>query len=293
MVQPMGGLPWATTVTPTNSTTNASNSSATQTQTASGESAFAEQLAGALQTALNQSGNGSQFEINIQPGTGADANQYTITVTENGGSPATPAATANAATSITPTTTPATTPATTPTPASTTTPSSAANATTANNASSVDYGSPVPWTPPTFTPAQLSTMTPADVYWAEQPPAVQQLRYMQVDERGSYAETLAAEGYTIDVPIMVDGGDPLSVMIQREIDGYTWVPSALQPNIPAGPGMDVPGEPEYAANNPPAGSIQVTTAFALGTDISADPVVSASDAQNYVLNQASSATIAS
>jgi hypothetical protein len=141
-------------------------------------------------------------------------------------------------------------------------------------------------------------MTPADVYWAEQPPAVQQLRYMQTDERAGYAEQLAAEGYTIDVPIMVDGGDPLAVMIQREIDGYTWVPSALQANIPAGPGMDVPGEPEYAPNDPPAGSIQVTTAFALGTDIGADPVVSASDAQNYVLNQAgasssTSTTIAS
>jgi hypothetical protein len=128
-------------------------------------------------------------------------------------------------------------------------------------------------------------MSPADAYWAEQPPAVQQLRYMEVDERGSYAETLAAEGYTIDVPIMVDGGDPLAVMIQREIEGYTWVPSALQANIPAGPGIDVPGAPIYNPNDPPQGSILVTTAFALGTNLQ-DPVVSQQDMQTYVLDQA-------
>jgi hypothetical protein len=135
------------------------------------------------------------------------------------------------------------------------------------------------------TAAQLATMTPADAYWAEQPAAVQALRYMPVEERGTYAEGLAAEGYTIDVPIMVDGQDPLAIMIMREIDGYTWVPSGLQPNIPAGPGMEVPGAVPYNPNDPPPGSIQVSTAFALGTDLAADPCVSAQDVQNYVLNQ--------
>lgn len=115
---------------------------------------------------------------------------------------------------------------------------------------------------------------------------------MMMDQRGGCAEELAAEGYTIDVPIMVDGGDPLAVMIQRKIEGYTWVPSALMANIPAGPGIEIPNAPLYDPNHPPPGSIIVSTAFALGTNIAADPVVSAQDAQNYVLNQsgASSAT---
>ncbi len=128
-------------------------------------------------------------------------------------------------------------------------------------------------------------MTPSQAYWAEQPPAVQTLQFMQMDERGSAAEELAAQGYTIDVPIMVDGGDPLAVMIQRLEDGYTWVPSALQQNIPAGPGIDDTGATPYNPNSPPAGSIIVSTKFALGTDLAADPVVSAQDAQTFVTDQ--------
>jgi hypothetical protein len=128
-------------------------------------------------------------------------------------------------------------------------------------------------------------MTPSQAYWAEQPPAVQALQFMQMDERGGAAEELAAQGYTIDVPIMVDGGDPLAVMIQRLEDGYTWVPSALQQNIPAGPGMDDTGATPYNPNSPPAGSIIVSTQFAVGTDLAADPVVSAADAQTFVTDQ--------
>lgn len=289
MVQAMGGLPWATDVSQTNAAANPSN--ATQTQNAtqqSSESAFAEQLASALQTALNQSGNGSQFEINIQPGQGANSNQYTITVTEETTSSGTDAATPTPGTTSTNSTTTAPASSSSSTSVASPSTSSTSASAAANPASGVQYSSPASWTPPTFTAAQLATMTPADVYWAEQPPAVQQLRYMQTDERASYAEQLAAEGYTIDVPIMVDGGDPLAVMIQREIDGYTWVPSATQQNIPAGPGMFVPGVAPYNPNDPPPGSIQVTTAFALGTDIAADPVVSAQDAQTYVLSQAGS-----
>lgn len=134
-------------------------------------------------------------------------------------------------------------------------------------------------------------MTPADAYWAAQPPAVQALRYMLPDQRFALAEQLASQGYTIDVPIMVDNEDPLFVMIQRQIEGYTWVPSALQPNIPAGPGIMFPGAPAYDPNNPPPGSITVSTAFAVGTNLQ-DPCVGQADIQKYVLGQAgaSSAT---
>lgn len=89
---------------------------------------------------------------------------------------------------------------------------------------------------------------------------------MPDDQRYAAAQQLANEGYTIDVPIMVWGWDPLATMIVRQNDGLTWVPSALQPNIPVAPGDTFPGLPSYDPNNPPAGSIQVTTAFAIGTN---------------------------
>ncbi len=115
-------------------------------------------------------------------------------------------------------------------------------------------------------------MTPTEAYWASQPPAVQALQNCPDDEKAALAQQLANEGYTIDVPIMVWGWDPLATMIQRQEDGYTWVPSALQPSVDIAPGVSVPGETSYNPNDPPAGSIQVSIAFADGTDIAADPV---------------------
>lgn len=109
-------------------------------------------------------------------------------------------------------------------------------------------------------------MTPDQAYWAEQPPAIQALQYMPDDQRMAAAQQLANEGYTIDVPIMVWGWDPLATMIDRQNNGYTWVPSALQSDVPVTPGNTFPGLPSYDPNNPPAGSIQVTTAFAIGTN---------------------------
>ena len=120
--------------------------------------------------------------------------------------------------------------------------------------------------------ASTSEMTPTEAYWAEQPPAVQALQYAPDDQKAAMAQQLANEGYTIDVPIMVWGWDPLATMIQRQEDGYTWVPSALQPSSDIAPGVSMPGEASYNASNPPAGSIQVSTAFADGTDIAADPI---------------------
>ena len=117
-----------------------------------------------------------------------------------------------------------------------------------------------------------SSETPTDAYWASQPAAVQALRYAPDDQKGAMAQQLASEGYAIDVPIMVWGWDPLATMIQRQEEGYTWVPSALQQSVQVAPGVSMPGEASYNPSQPPAGSIQVSTAFANGTDIAADPV---------------------
>ncbi|GEM_PF-2224314 len=121
-------------------------------------------------------------------------------------------------------------------------------------------------------PPATSSETPTDAYWASQPAAVQALRYAPDDQKVELAQQLASEGYSIDVPIMVWGWDPLATMIQRQEEGYTWVPSALQPSVGVAPGVTMPGQDSYNPNRPPAGSIQVSTAFANGTNIAADPV---------------------
>ncbi len=135
---------------------------------------------------------------------------------------------------------------------------------------------PAIYTPPaaTTTPATIdkSKMTPDDAYWAEQPPAVQALRNMGDADVGPAAMKLAQEGYQIDVPIMVWHWDPLTTMIERQNYGYTWVPSALQSPVQLPPGLSFPGLPSYDANNPPAGSIKVTTDFAAGTNMQ-DPFI--------------------
>jgi hypothetical protein len=98
-----------------------------------------------------------------------------------------------------------------------------------------------------------------DAYWAAQPPAVQALRTMQnPEERTVTATQLAAEGYSIDVPIMVWGWDPSITTAMRQADGYTWVPSAMQNPVEDAPGLSGYGNTAgYNPNNPPAGSIAV------------------------------------
>ncbi|HTR34817.1 MAG TPA: hypothetical protein VMH80_02870 [Bryobacteraceae bacterium] len=97
-----------------------------------------------------------------------------------------------------------------------------------------------------------------DAYWAQQPSAVQALRNMQPEQRAAAAHSLAAEGYTIDVPIMVWGWDPSITTDLRQSFGYTWVPSALQNPVETMPGnAALPGMTAYNPNQPPAGSIPV------------------------------------
>jgi hypothetical protein len=78
-----------------------------------------------------------------------------------------------------------------------------------------------------------------------------------MDERQALGEQLANEGYSIDVPIMIWGWDPGKVTAARESYGYTWVPSALQQQVSAAPGITGGGITPYNPTNPPSGSIQV------------------------------------
>jgi hypothetical protein len=97
-----------------------------------------------------------------------------------------------------------------------------------------------------------------DAYWAAQPAAVQQLRDIpDPEKRGALATQLAAEGYKIDVPIMMWGWDPAKTMAMRVSDGYTWVPSAYQNPVEVAPGINFPPGKPYDPNNPPPDSIRM------------------------------------
>jgi hypothetical protein len=97
-----------------------------------------------------------------------------------------------------------------------------------------------------------------DTYWANQPAAVQQLREIKdPDKRGALATQLAADGYKIDVPIMMWGWDPAKTTAMRESFGYTWVPTAYQAPVEVAPGVSFPPMASYDPKNPPPNSIQV------------------------------------
>jgi hypothetical protein len=126
---------------------------------------------------------------------------------------------------------------------------------------------PAPKVTPPLPVDSTPTHTEADAYWAGQPAAVQVLRGMPDDDaKEKLALSLANQGYSIDTQIMVWNWDPQMTMQVRENQGYAWVPSFGQSNVPIGPGLSMPGVPNsYSPNSPPAGSIAVSTAFAVGT----------------------------
>ncbi len=248
----------------------------TDSTTASAGDSFAQELETAIEGIVSQSGNGSQFEIDIQSGKSANGgNDYTITVKNLGsaGTISSTAAPSQTATAPQAASKLAATAQATPSPApAATSPTSVLDELMPSPAGTT----PAIYTPPaaTTTPATIdkSKMTPDDAYWAEQPPAVQALRNMGDADVGPAAMKLAQEGYQIDVPIMVWHWDPLTTMIERQNYGYTWVPSALQSPVQLPPGLSFPGLPSYDANNPPTGSIKVTTDFAAGTNMQ-DPFI--------------------
>ncbi|MBZ5632809.1 MAG: hypothetical protein LAO55_06720 [Acidobacteriia bacterium] len=205
---------------------------------------FTEQLTAALEGYLAQSGNSSNLEIDIQASQSQNSGvrQFIVTVKN----PDSAAGQAGTAASLTP-------PA-----AGTSKPQALASVTASTPAS----------TPSTkATPSNNPQMDAADAYWAAQPEAVQQLRDIKdFGERSLMAQQLADQGYTIDLPIMAWGWDPLTTMQTRQTYGYTWVPSMNQ--APAStPGLTVADQKPYDPAKPPAGSIAVNTDFAKGLGI--------------------------
>ena len=83
------------------------------------------------------------------------------------------------------------------------------------------------------------------------------------------AGQLADQGYTVDLPIMVWGWDPMKTMLTRKMYGYNWVPSFNQSPVST-PNLALPGQTPYDPDRPPPGSIAVNTDFANGLDIT-DP----------------------
>jgi hypothetical protein len=246
--------------------------SATPAQSAD---SFAQQFLTAIEGYLGAPGSNSQLQINIQSAgqNSAGSSQFIVTVQDP---PASPASSAPSGSSLFPSASSSAASAATSTPASagsdtsifTSTPAAAAVASGSASAAAAGTSSPAasPSSGQAPTAAQLAQMTPTEAYWAEQPPAVQALQNMPLDQRPSAAAALAAQGYTIDVPIMVEGQDPLVTMLTRETDGYTWVPSAMQADVQVAPGISCPGFSSYDPAKPPAGSIEVSTAFADGTN---------------------------
>ena len=113
--------------------------------------------------------------------------------------------------------------------------------------------------PPSNAPVAADQVLSADdAYWAKQPSAVQQLRNIDdYSQRATLGAQLAAEGYSIDTPVMVWGWDAGKTTELRQQFGYTWVPSAMQNPVTAAPGISGGGITPYDPANPPAGSISV------------------------------------
>jgi hypothetical protein len=190
--------------------------------------AFAEQLAATLESYLSRSGTSSHLEIDIDssPSQNSGARQFTVTVkTADNPAPAVAALVGNP-----------------------TFRSLSAMQLSAGN-SSVASDPPI--------------TNEVDAYWVEQPAEVQQLRHIDdPDQAMAKAQELASKGYAIDRMIMVHGWDPYQTMLTRQIYGYTWVPSIDQPSVELGPGVSFPVGKPYDPNNPPPGSIKVSTDFA-------------------------------
>lgn len=104
-----------------------------------------------------------------------------------------------------------------------------------------------------------------EIYWASRDPRIQALQKLNnVSSDGTHprfdqAVVLAQQGLVINAVIDAWGTDAGQIMALWEFYGYTWVPSILQPGVQEAPGFNQPGLTPYDPNNPPAGSIKVST----------------------------------
>jgi hypothetical protein len=107
-------------------------------------------------------------------------------------------------------------------------------------------------TDPTLFGFNANTVEQFDsVYWLSQPPSVQALQTANASQRNALAMGLAGQGFFIDVPIMVWGWDPYMVMFQRQGDGYTTYPDALNAQTRK-VSLNLSDYPPYPVNSAPS-----------------------------------------
>lgn len=104
-----------------------------------------------------------------------------------------------------------------------------------------------------------------EIYWASRDPRIQALQQLNNINDGDgkaarydAAIALAQQGLIIDAQIDGWGIDAAQEMSLRAFYGYTWWPSIIQPP-PSVPGHVLSGQTPYDPNNPPAGSVKVST----------------------------------
>lgn len=100
-----------------------------------------------------------------------------------------------------------------------------------------------------------------EVYWAHQPPQIRVLKNLSDPALSTAAREAADKGFPVDVPIQVWKWRPWLVMMIREQQGLTWVPSANQePLNLAGDALKYGfSGRSYEPKNPPPGTIKVST----------------------------------
>jgi hypothetical protein len=96
-----------------------------------------------------------------------------------------------------------------------------------------------------------------DIYWESQPPQMQPLR---TSPGLVLALSLATQGFKVVRAIGVNGDSPSWTMKISAGLGYTWLPTLLNnPTVQVAPGDVEPGMVSYDPNNPPPGSVKVSS----------------------------------
>lgn len=116
-----------------------------------------------------------------------------------------------------------------------------------------------------------STQQFDNAYWLHQPHEVRALRAMtNSDDRAALAESLAARGFTVDIPIGVMGYSPYLVMMLRKLNDWPWAPPLGRPPIIRSAG---PGQPETYDLNAPAPPFAIMTSVNIADYPPIDPPI--------------------